>query len=111
MTLREQQEVFIHNFAKLIVQIFEAGYTCTAGELFRTEEQAKWYAEHGMGIINSLHRERLAGDLNLFKHGQYAMHTKDYEPFGRYWESLNEANRWGGRFDDAGHFEMRRVYE
>ena len=111
MTLREQQEIFIHNFAKLIVYIFEQGYTCTAGELFRTEEQAKWYAEHGMGILNSLHRERLAGDLNLFKNGQFAMHDKDYEPFGTYWESLHPSNRWGGRFSDGNHFEMRRAYE
>ena len=111
MTLREQQEVFIGNVAKLITFIFSNGYTCTGGELYRTKEQAEWYAERGTGIKDSMHCDRLAIDLNLFKNGQYAMHDNDYKFAGDYWESLNSKNRWGGRFADGNHFEMRRVYE
>lgn len=105
------QFVFAKNLSLLVQFIFASGYFCTYGEAFRTHEQALIYAAHNQGIVNSLHCNRLAIDLNLFsKDGKYENDYKAYERFGKYWESLDRANRWGGDFKrlrDLDHFEMR----
>jgi len=101
------QAAFAVNVAKLILHINECGYSCTFGEAWRTPEMAAIYAQQGKGIKNSLHCIRLAVDLNLFKDGVYLPTTEAYKFAGEYWESLNSLNRWGGRFNDGNHFEMR----
>lgn len=109
-TLFYKQAVFASNIAKLIQYINEKGLLCTFGETFRTKEQAEIYFKEGKGILDSLHCKRLAADINLFDiNGQYLTQSKQYEPFGIYWEQLNVMNRWGGRFkrSDGNHFEMR----
>jgi hypothetical protein len=65
MSDRLYQEAFLLNVCKLVNYIFDNGYTCTGGELFRTKEQAEIYASQDKGIVNSLHCRRLAIDLNL----------------------------------------------
>ena len=91
----------------------EAGYQFTLGEVFRTPEQAKIYASQGKGILHSLHCERLAIDINIFKDGVFLEKNSDYEPLGIYWESLHPKNRWGGRFKrvDSDHFERNELPE
>lgn len=118
MTLRQKQSVFLHNFAKLIIWCFANGYEVTAGELHRTEEQHAYNQQHGKTkAVRSLHQDRLAGDLMLFKNGVYQTDTAAYAPLGKFWCSLNPANRWGGdwdkdgdhwdeKFSDGNHFEM-----
>jgi len=107
--LREEQEIFTQDVAKLITWIFENGYTCTLGECWRSKEQAEIYAAQGKGTVKSLHCSRLAIDLNIFKDGVYSMFDRDYQPAGEYWELLNVKNRWGGRFRDGNHFERRVI--
>jgi len=108
MSLSKKQQIFAKNVAKLITRINEVeGYACTFGEAYRTEQQAKWNAEKGIGIVASLHRKRLAIDLNLFFMGMYLPSTESYRKFGEFWESLHPSNRWGGRFNDGNHFEMQ----
>ncbi len=113
--LSEKQAVFARNVAKLIEFIFTQGYSCSLGETYRTQAQALAYSKEGKGIVNSLHCKRLAIDINLFSpEGSYFPDTKDYEPFGKYWEALDPANRWGGNFPkyrpgaraDGNHFQM-----
>lgn len=108
MDLFTKQTIFSHNVAHLLEYLFKEGYQTTLGEAWRTPEQAQWDAQHGTGIINSLHCQRLAIDLNIFKDGKYLNDFKSYEPIGIYWESLDKDNRWGGRFKrvDLDHFEM-----
>lgn len=109
MDLHTKQWQFMQNIAKLIDYINKAGYTASFGEAFRSAEQAEIYAKEGKGIKDSLHCKRLALDLNLFRNGEYLSNTTDYESLGRYWESLDERNRWGGRFKerpDGNHFQM-----
>ena len=114
MTLNQQQALFALNVAKLIAYINEHGFSCTFGEAYRTPEQAAIYAKEGKGIEHSLHCERLAIDLNLFKDGRYLADSHAYEPFGIYFETLNPLNKWGGHFHDlsgrskpdGNHFEM-----
>ena len=109
MRLSEKQAIFAVNVAKLILHINDSGYTCTFGEAFRTTEQAEWNAKRGIGIRDSLHCIRLAIDLNLFKDGVYCFGSSSHKQFGEYWETLNSLNRWGGRFSDGNHYEMKEV--
>ena len=106
----ENQQIFAFNVARLILFIFQKGYTCTFGETYRTEEQAALNAKKGIGIKDSQHCKRLAVDLNLFsQQGKYERTSEAYEMFGEYWENLHDYNRWGGRFQkpDGNHFEMK----
>lgn len=109
MNLSMKQQIFAVNVAKLILHINEAGFSCTFGEAWRTPEMAQIYAANGKGIKNSLHCIRLAVDLNLWKDGVYLTKTEAWKPFGEYWESLNQLNRWGGSFGDGNHLEMREA--
>lgn len=109
MKLWEKQAIFAQNVSALIHYITKINMMCTLGEVYRTQEQAAWYAERGIGIKNSLHCQKLAIDINLFtKEGDYLTQKDAYEPIGEFWESLHPKNRWGGRFKrvDCVHFEM-----
>lgn len=108
MTESDQQRVFVKNIGKLIDWTYNQGYELTFGEAWRTPEQAAWNAAKGIGITKSLHIERLAIDLNLWKDGTYTAKALDYKPIGEYWKTLNPLNAWGGDFTtvDADHFSM-----
>jgi hypothetical protein len=108
MVTSDRQKEFALNISKLIQHIFDSGCSCTLGEAYRTADQAALYARDGKGILNSQHRDRLAMDINLFsKDGKYEKKTESYSYFGKYWESLHPDNRWGGRYSDGNHFEMK----
>lgn len=107
MKLSERQQIFAQNVARLILKMNESPYSCTLGEAYRTPEQSRLNAKTGTGIKNSLHCKRLAVDLNLFLSGVYCADTESHRSFGEYWESLNSFNRWGGRFSDGNHYEMK----
>ena len=57
---------------------------------------------------NSVHKQRLAIDLNLFKGGVYQTSTEAHKPLGEYWKSLHPLCRWGGDFStpDGNHYSM-----
>lgn len=103
------QEEFCQSAAKLIQQAAVMGYTVTFGEAFRTPEQALLNAQHGTGIVHSLHTLRLAIDLNFFKAGAYVSDGSHLEDIGAWWESLGPRYCWGGRFThlpDGNHFSL-----
>ena len=108
MTLAEQQHLFLPLVAKLVTKAYELGYQLSAGELWRPPEMAALNAKMGKGIANSLHCDRLAIDLLLFKDGVYLTDSAAYEPLGVYWESLHPLAAWGGRFSkpDGDHFSL-----
>ena len=108
MTLGEQQRLFAKLSAQFILWIYDQGYEVTYGEAFRTAQQAALNAQSGSGIANSLHTQRLALDLNLFKDGVWLQDTSAWEALGEYWESLHPLCRWGGRFSkpDGNHISM-----
>jgi hypothetical protein len=91
---------------RLLDYIHAAGYEVTGGELWRTPEQAAINAERGIGTETSLHRDRLAIDLNLFKNGVFLTSTEDHREFGEFWESLHPLCAWGGRFNDGNHYSL-----
>jgi len=113
MTLQQKQSIFAQNMARLIMHIDAMGLNCTIGEVLRTQEQADLYVKEGKGIHDSLHCKKLAVDLFLFSsEGKYIEDFHQYEPMGKYWESLDSKNRWGGRFHpriDSVHFEMQDI--
>jgi len=100
----EKQAKFTLMIAKLIEKANEMGYKMTFAEAYRPPELAELYAKQGRGIRNSLHRERLAVDFNVFKNGKYLMKGADFEDLGKWWES--QGGTWGGRFNDGNHFSL-----
>jgi len=108
MTLRQKQSLFARHVALLILQAEKMGYEVTFGEAWRTPEQAARNAASGSGIANSLHTERLAIDLNLFKNGHWLSSTEAHRPLGEWWEKQHSLARWGGRFTrpDGNHYSF-----
>ena len=119
MSLVHEQAAFLRDFAKLIQEATQQGFIVTAGELLRPIQMQEIYVkERKSKTMNSLHLQKLAGDLNFFTpEGKYITTIESLIPLGKYWESLNPKNRWGGNFDkdwnkvdrflDAPHFERQ----
>lgn len=106
MTLGQKQRLFAKLLPRLIDYIYGAGYEVSFGETYRSPEEAARLARLGKGIKNSLHTQRLAIDLNLFKDGHYLTRTEHHAQFGTFWESLHPLCRWGGRFNDGNHYSL-----
>ena len=101
--LLELQMEFSVKMADFISRLNLAGYQITMGECYRTKEQAELNAKKGIGIANSLHCDRLAVDLNLFKEGKL-LTADGYLPAGLIWEKMG--GTWGGRFNDGHHYSL-----
>lgn len=104
MKLSEKQARFARMVALLILHADALGYRVTFGETWR-------HPSRKGGHPRSLHKNRLAVDLNLFtpdSDGEYRYRrtTEAHEPLGLYWESIGGA--WGGRFSnpDGNHYSL-----
>lgn len=111
MTLLELQNIFAVHVSALILKAQQLGYTVSLGEAWRPEIMAEYYASHGQGIQHSLHTQRLAIDLNLFKGTEFLTTKTDYMVLGIWWESQSTAQYklcWGGLFErpDSDHFSL-----
>lgn len=107
LRLIARQFLFARLLPRLIDRAHYLGFKVTMGEAWRSEAAAKWNASQGKGISNSLHRDRLAVDLNLFdKNGKYLSTTEAHKPLGEWWEQQHELCRWGGRFNDGNHYSI-----
>lgn len=102
------QEEFAQSVARLIQQASKLGYGVTFGEAYRTPEQAKLNAASGAGIASSLHCERLAIDINLFKDGVYITDGEGHRDLGAWWKTLGPRYRFGGDFRrvDWNHYSI-----
>lgn len=109
MTLREKQALFCGLAANLIQHAQNLGFEVTFGEAYRSPEEAARLAKLGKGIKNSLHTQRLAIDLNLFKDGKYLSSGEDHRPLGEWWEQQDPLARWGGRFGDGNHYSLEHL--
>lgn len=113
-TLGQKQRRFVRDVGRLIE--FAYAVVCIGpddglsfGEAWRTPEQSVLNQQNGKGISNSLHKDRLAIDLNLILDGEYKTNYKDYQTLGEFWESLGDDYYWGGRFiklKDGNHFSI-----
>lgn len=109
MTLRQKQSKFVELVARLINFAIGEGYELTFGEAYRSIEEAARLAGLKKGIKNSLHIQRLAIDLNLFKDGRYLSSTESHKTLGEWWESQSTSKYecvWGGRFGDGNHYSI-----
>ena len=109
MTLLEKQQEFAQRVAVFLLWLSKNGYSVTLGEAWRSDAEAKINAAEHIGIADSLHRLRLAIDLNLFKGGRFLSATADYQAAGAAWEALSTTEAlgcWGGTWGDADHFSI-----
>lgn len=116
LTLGQHQELFSQDAARLIQKASELGFGVRLGEALRTPEQQKLYFASGASkTMLSQHLKKLAIDLNLIVDGRLAT-AKEVHELGKWWESLDPLNRWGGswrgqveagnsNFIDSPHFE------
>lgn len=109
--LLDKQFFFARTLSDFIKTLTGLGwnYGVTLGEAYRTKEQAQRYASEGKGISDSLHTDRLAIDLNLFRGRQFLTNTEDYREAGELWESYSTDEfqcHWGGHFGDGNHFSV-----
>lgn len=95
MSLGTEQEEFTRDLGLLLVWYYGRGYRIRMGDVWAKEGHKD----------NSQHYKKLAADLNLFMGGEYLTETSDHEAGGKYWESLDPKNRWGGRYEDGNHYE------
>lgn len=105
--LLNHQKLFMKMLGQLLLWIDTNGYEVVGEELKRSQAQANANAASGAGIKNSLHLQKLAIDLSIFKNGKFLQEVSEIEPIGVYWESLG--GTWGGRFTtrpDADHFSL-----
>ena len=102
------QEQFAQDVARLILKAAELGYGVTFGDAYRSPEQAAANAASGSGIARSLHCERLAIDLNLFKDGRYITDGEGHRELGAWWKTLGPMHRFGGDFKrvDWNHYSI-----
>lgn len=107
-SLRQKQSRFCRQSARLILKAFELGYEATYGETERKPAQAALNAANGSGISNSLHLERLAIDLNLFKNGRYIEDEEGHRELGTWWKTFGPEYKWGGDFKrkDFNHYSL-----
>jgi hypothetical protein len=106
MSLHEKQVLFAALVALLIQHAFESGFEVTLGEAHRSPEEAARLAKAGKGAKRSLHTDRLAIDLHLFKDGVYLSSTESHRPLGEWFETQHPLCRWGGRFNDGNHYSL-----
>lgn len=91
---------------KLILFAYEQGYELTVGDFYR---DPRLHGEHGnkkgYGAAKSVHKLRLAGDLNLFINDEYITSSDHPAWFvlHEYWESLGGAKSVP---NDANHFSV-----
>lgn len=105
MTLGEKQRKFTRMVADLIAWAYHNGYELSLGDAYRDPRAHDAFGEKGpYGRASSLHKLRLAIDLNLFKDGKYLTQSDDHRPLGEYWESIGGS--WGGRWNDGNHYSL-----
>jgi len=92
--LHEAQFEFARLEPLLNLFAYAIGYTISKGDA---------YAKTGHKE-NSLHYDRLAVDINLFKDKRYIEDDEGHKELGAFWESLHPKCCWGGRFNDPNHY-------
>lgn len=108
-TLRQQQSRFARAVALLILEAERQGYEVTLGDAYRDPRvHGAPGVKKGYGAANSVHKLRLAVDLNLFKNGRFLSSTEAHRPLGEWWERQHPDARWGGRWQDGNHYSIER---
>lgn len=109
MSILQKQIAFTRAISKLLSFAEQRNYGLTFGDAWDSDGD-------GGHMDHSLHKQRLALDLNLFlqdpisKEWHWVTNGKDeaWIALGTYWETLHDLARWGGRFkkNDSNHFSF-----
>jgi hypothetical protein len=97
MRLGAKQELFAELYCEHILWLYDEGYKVRMGDVFA----------HDGHKVDSLHYLKLAGDINLFKDGKFITSTVGHKFSGDKWETRHPLCRWGGRYNDGNHYEIR----
>ncbi len=111
MSLGDTQREFSRDIVYLKIHMLAMGYEFTEGDAYRDPRvHGVWGKKTSYSHAESLHKLRLAVDINLFLNGRYLTETKDHKQFGTYWESLNSKNKWGGNYPnpDGNHYARKQ---
>jgi hypothetical protein len=104
-SLREKQSRFMLMVSYLVQFAYEQGYQLTLGDGYRDPRAFGAFGENkAYGRSESIHKQRLAIDLNLFLGGKWLDSSAEHEPLGKFWESIGGS--WGGRFNDGNHYSL-----
>lgn len=104
-TLSQKQRRFAGMTVRLLSKIQNEGYEFTYGDAFRDPRvHGDFGVKKGYGAAKSLHKLKLAIDINLFYNGIYLTATSSHQKFGEFWESIG--GTWGGRFNDGNHYSL-----
>lgn len=104
-TLGQKQRRFGRMVAALLNKALEMGYEYSFGDAFRDPRvHGDFGVKRGYSAAKSLHKLKLAIDLNLFKDGKYLATTADHRPLGEWWEA--QGGTWGGRWGDGNHYSL-----
>lgn len=95
-TLGQKQELFARLYAEHITWLYSQNYQVRLGDVFAREGH----------MPDSLHYLKLAGDINLFRDGEFLTRTLDHKFSGEKWEKRHPLCRWGGRFQDGNHYSI-----
>lgn len=109
MSLSSTQQEFSLCIAKLIIHANVMLVGFTFGDAYRDPRvHGKFDEKKSYSAGRSVHKIRLAVDLNLFVDGKYITdgNHEAYKELGEYWKSLHKLARWGGDFNDANHFSF-----
>lgn len=99
MTLFEKQICMTLMLKDLLEFADKQGYQVTLGDAYRDPRAIFPYSHK-----KSLHKIRLAIDLNIFKNEKQITDGMQFEDLGLFWEKIG--GTWGGRFEDGGHFSI-----
>ena len=111
MTLGNTQREFSRHIVYLKMHMLAMGYEFTEGDSFRDSRvHGVWGKKTSYSHPESLHKVRLAVDINLFKNKVYLTETSDHKDFGDYWCALHPNNVWGGDFEkkDGNHYQRNQ---
>jgi len=110
MSLSQKQQHFTFCVSKLIAYAYDKGWAFTFGDAFRDSRlHGEFGVKIGYAAASSVHKIRLAIDLNLFVDGDYIQtDCPEYQELGLFWCSLDSDARWGGHFrsGDYNHFSF-----
>lgn len=118
MTLREERVLFTKLLGQLINFAFSQGWELAIDEArvitpraaFKLGTQEKILVTDAVHKHNSKHHSGLAVDLNLYIDGKWISDGghPTWTVLGEFWESLDPATTWGGRFAkrDSNHFSL-----
>lgn len=114
MRLGRKQEIFTEMYARMILHMVGLGYEGRLKEVLRTKEQAEIYHRKGVGILNSNHRNGVAGDIYWSKDGELLWDGEAYKIAGNYWKGFSDNELefcWGGDFRrrDVYHYSIKHA--